>query len=165
MGWVAGIVMASVVAFAPSARGQEASGYEPLALPDEWREFREKDDTVEKVEYIYRDRSDGLLRIKRVAVAEGETVETVADRETSGSLRFLPDYAFVKKEGFGGGNHTGMLVEFTYTRARKPAMARHYYLKGDATTVWVLQFTGKPDILKPLRNVTDHMARAFKLKG
>jgi hypothetical protein len=157
--WLAAIVLA---AGAAGARGQEAAGYEPLRLPQGWSEFREKDGDVERVEYIYQDRLDGLLRVKRVSLASGETPETVAARDTDGPLRFLPDYDFLKREAFGGGNHAGVLVEYNFVHRGKPAMGRSYYLKGTGPTVWVLQFTGKRDVLRPMRNVTDHMARDFR---
>jgi hypothetical protein len=162
---VAAVVLAATLSLSMPTRAQEASGYEPLTLPSEWREFREKNGDVEKVEYIFRDRADALLRIKRVTLGANETIETVAEREMNGSLRYFPDYLFGKKEAFGGGNHAGFFVEFDYTRAKKPYLGRNYYLKGANSTVWVLQFSGNRTILKQNRNVTDQMARGFKEKG
>jgi hypothetical protein len=161
---VAAVVLAATLSVSMPTRAQEASGYEPLTLPSEWKEFREKNGDVEKVEYIYRDRSDGLLRIKRVTLAADDSIDTVADRELNGSLRYFPDYLFGKKEAFGGGNHAGFFVEFNYTRAKKSFMGRNYYLKGANSTVWVLQFSGNREVLRQMRNVTDQMARGFKEK-
>jgi hypothetical protein len=160
---MAGVLLAiAVVAGSTRAFGQEATGYEPLSLPSDWKEFREKVDGVERVEYIYGDRAIGLLRIKHLDVSASDSVEAVVERELNGPIRFLPDYAFLKKEPFGGGNHAGVMVEFNFTKAKKPALARYYYLKANDTTVWVLQFTGARASLKPIRNVTDQMARGFK---
>jgi hypothetical protein len=160
--WLAAVVLAVGAA---GANGQDAAGYEPLRLPQGWREFRQKEGEVERVEYIYQDRLDGLLRIKSVTLAVGETLEAVATRDVDGPLRFLPGYESLKREGFGGGNHAGVLVEFNFLQRGKPALGRNYYLKGGDSTVWVLQFTGRRDILRPMRNVTDHIARDFKEKG
>jgi hypothetical protein len=148
---------------ASGARAQEGDGYEPLTLPGGWEKVEYADGAnIGRVEYVYNDRSEGLLKVKRTRVTAGEGPEQIAEREHEQTLRFLPGYQRGRTEPFAGGNHTGIMTQFDFTRAGKPMLGRHYYLKGDDSTVWVLQFTGDRTILGKVRNMTDQIARSFK---
>ena len=160
----AGALVFAVIFFsAAPARGQEGDGYELRQLPDGGERIDYTDGaTIGRVEYIYRDRSEGLLKVRRFRVAPGEGPEKVAERELDQSLRFLPGFVRGRTEPFSGGNHAGILTQFDFTRGGKPMLGRHYYLRGDDSTVWVLQFTGDRTTLGHIRNMTDQMARNFK---
>lgn len=56
------------------------------------------------------------------------------------------------------------MVQFDFTRGGKPMLGRYYYLADRDGTVWVLQFTGDRTLLGQSRNVTDQMARSFRLQ-
>ena len=136
-----------------------------IDLPSGWEAHTYRDGaTIERKEYVYGDRSDALMKVKRLRVSPGEAVEAVAEREADSSLRFQPGFVPGRSEQFGGGGHQGVLVQFDFTRAGKPMIGRYYYLRGDESTVWVLQFTGARDVLGRIRNVTDQMARSFQAR-
>ena len=152
-----------VLCASTAASVQESDGYEALKLPAEWERVEYKDGaTIGRVEYVYNDRSEALLKIKRTRAASGEGPQEIAERDLERTLRFLPGYVRGRTEPFGGGNHAGLLTQFDFSRGGKPMLGRHYYLKGDDSTVWVLQFTGDRTILGRIRNVTDQIARGFK---
>jgi hypothetical protein len=160
---LAACAVAFVLCTAVAAGVQEADGYEPLSLPAGWERVEYKDGaTIGRVEYIYNDRSEALLKIKRTRPAPGEGPKEIADRDLDKTLRFLPGYLRGRTEPFGGGNYPGLFTQFDFSRGGKPMLGRHYYLKSDDSTVWVLQFTGDRTILGHLRNVTDQIARGFK---
>lgn len=162
---IASLVLAVLLGVPVATGAQEASGYEPLVLPDGWDKLDYKDsEGIGRVEYIYNDRADALLKIKKVAVQAGETPGIVAERDLEKTLRFLPNYVRGKSEAFTGGNQAGVFAQFDFTRSGKPMLGRNYYVKGDGTTVWVLQFTGARKTLGPMRNMTDQIARAFKVQ-
>ncbi|HQR37671.1 MAG TPA: hypothetical protein PLF26_04650 [Blastocatellia bacterium] len=118
---------------------------------------------VERVEYIYGDRSAGLLKVKRVRLDSGETLDAYVDRDTAVTLRFLPGFVQGRQERFAGGAMAGMLVQFDFTKGGKPMLGRYYYLAGaDNSSIWVLQFTGDRSVLGQARNITDQMARSFR---
>lgn len=85
---------------------------------------------VERVEYIYGDRSAGLLKVKRVRLDSGETLDAYVDRDTAVTLRFLPGFVQGRQERFAGGAMAGMLVQFDFTKGGKPMLGRYYYLAG-----------------------------------
>ena len=136
-----------------------------IDLPAGWEMHSYRDGaTIERKEYVYGDRSDALMKVKRLRVSPGEAVDAVAERESDQTLRFQPGFVPSRSEQFGGGSHRGVLVQFDFTRAGKPMLGRYYYLRADESTVWVLQFTGDRDVLGRIRNVTDQMARSFQAR-
>jgi hypothetical protein len=158
---LAALALATVLAAGVPAHGQVE--YEPLTLPTGWEKIEYRDGAaIDRVEYIYHDRSQALLKIKRVRTTPPEGPREVAEKDLEQTLRFLPGYVRGRTEEFGGGNHQGIFAQFDFTRGGKPMLGRHYYLRGDDSTVWVLQFTGDRTALGQIRNVTDQMARAFR---
>lgn len=142
-----------------------AEGEYTLVLPADWQKIEFKDGAgVLRVEYIFRDRSDALLKIKRVRVMEGETAAQVADRDLDQVLRFAPGFVRGKTEALGGSALMGVLAQYEFTRGGRPMLGRNYYLNGPEGNVWVLQFTGDRATLSELRAVTDRMAREFRQK-
>jgi hypothetical protein len=146
------------------ARAQEERSYD-FTLPTGWEQTSFVDGAqIKRVEYIYGgDRSRALLKVKRHRVARGDTTATVIDREVQ-NLRFLPGYSATRSEPLGGGTYTGTMTQFDFTRGGRQLMGRYYFLAGDDSTVWELQFTGDRTLLGSLRNATDQIARSFKEK-
>lgn len=147
------------------ARAQTPDDY-VLNLPTGWEQTGYTDGAkVERIEYIYGDRSAGLLKVKRVRLDAGDTLDSYVDRDTSVTLRFLPGFVPGRQERFAGGAMAGSLVQFDFTKGGKPMLGRYYYLAGaDPGTVWILQFTGDRNSLGQIRNLTDQMARSFHAK-
>jgi len=128
-----------------------------------WRLIDEPDELHQHTEFIYGDRMDGYLRIRKEILEEGLSVDEFARRDQEQKVRFLPGYVDGKDEKFVG-RLEGMTVAYEYTQAGKPMAGRTYYLQASSNTVYVLRFTGLRDKLSRIRNQTDQIARAFKLK-
>jgi hypothetical protein len=128
-----------------------------------WRLVDEPDEAHQHAEFIYGDRNDGYLRIRKEALEEGLTVREFARRDQEQKVRFLPAYVDGKEDPFTG-RMSGVTISYEYTQAGKPMAGRTYYLQADDRTVYALRFTGMRDKLSRIRNQTDQIARAFKLK-
>ena len=126
-----------------------------------WHLIGEPDDIHQHAEFVYGDRTEGYLRIRKEALEEGVKVDEFARRDQN--PRFLPGYIDGKSEDFTG-RLSGKTVSYEYTQAGKPMAGRTYYLQADSHTVYVLRFTGMRDKLARIRNQTDLIARSFKLK-
>lgn len=168
------ILITGALIFAlPTLQAQEGEGAQKytnerleytLDLPHaKWRALTRPDSTHNYIEFIYGDRSDGLLRIRKEVVDAGTTASDLARRDHDGKLRFQPGYVEGKEEKFTG-RINGVASSYEYTGAGKAMLGRIYYLQADNRTIYVLHFTGARSILSLLRNQTDLMARSFQLK-
>lgn len=128
-----------------------------------WRLVDEPDDIHQHAEFVYGDRNDGYLRIRKETLDEGLTVKEFARRDQDQKERFRPGYVDGKEEQFAG-RLTGVTMSFEYSAAGKPMAGRSYYLQGDSGNVYVLRFTGMRDKLMRIRNQTDLIARSLRLK-
>lgn len=128
-----------------------------------WRLVDEPDEIHQHAEFVYGDRNDGYLRIRKEALDEGLNVEEFARRDQDQKVRFLPGYVDGKKENFAG-RLTGVTISYEFTQAGKPMAGRTYYLQGNSNSVYVLRFTGMRDKLLRIRNQTDLIARSLRLK-
>ena len=130
-----------------------------------WRLVDEPDDIHQHTEFVYNDRVDGYLRIRRETLDEGLTIKEYAVRDQEQRVRlFLPGYVDGKTEDRFVGRLTGVTISYEYTQAGKPMAGRTYYLQADSRTVYVLRFTGMRDKLARIRNQTDLIARSLRLK-
>jgi len=128
-----------------------------------WRLVDEPDDVHQHAEFVYGDRNDGYLRIRKEALEEGLTIKEFAHRDQDQKERFRPGYVDGKEEPFSG-RLSGVTMSYEFTQAGKPMAGRSYYLQGDSGTVYVLRFTGMRDKLLRIRNQTDLIARSLRLK-
>lgn len=128
-----------------------------------WKLVDEPDDVHQHAEFVYNDRNDGYLRIRKETLDEGLTVREFARRDQEQKVRFLPAYVDGKEENFVG-RMSGVTISYEFTTAGKPMAGRTYYLQADDRTVYVLRYTGMRDKLARIRNQTDQTARTFKLK-
>jgi len=129
-----------------------------------WRLLDEPDDIHQHAEFIYGDRSDGYLRIRKEVLDEGMTVREFGLRDQDQKVRFLPGYVDGKMDDPFVGRLKGVTISYEYTQAGKPMAGRTYYLQADSHTVYALRFTGARDKLARIRNQTDQIARSFRLK-
>ncbi|HEV7799055.1 MAG TPA: hypothetical protein VGO73_12895 [Pyrinomonadaceae bacterium] len=128
-----------------------------------WRAISEPDAAHEHAEFVYGDRLDGYLQIRKEVVDAGTTPSDLARRDMEQKLRFLPGFIEGKEEKFSG-RLNGVTVSYEFIKTAKPMMGRIYYLQADNRTIYALRFTGLRDKLARIRNQTDFIARSFKLK-
>src|SRR5262245_34773393 len=128
-----------------------------------WKSILEPDASHEHPEFVYGDRLDGYLTIRKEVVDAGTTAGELARRDQDLRLRFLPGFVEGKQEPFNG-RLDGVTMSYEFVRTGKPMMSRTYYLQADNRTIYALRFTGLRDKLSRIRNQTDLIARTFKLK-
>jgi hypothetical protein len=135
-----------------------------LELPSErWRVIQEPDSQHEHAEFIYGDRNDGFLRIRKEVVEAGTTASDLSRRDQDQKLRFQTGYIEGKEEKFAG-RLNGVTFGYEYTSGGKAMAGRIYYVQPDNRTVYTLRFTALRDRLLQIRNQTDSIARSFRLK-
>ena len=135
-----------------------------LELPSPtWRVTARPDSEHQHAEFVYGDRSDGYLRVRKEVVDANAKPADLSRRDHDQKFRFQPGYAEGKLENFPG-RMSGVTSSYEYTAGGKPMVGRVYYLQSDNRTIYVLHFTGARDKLLRIRNQTDAMARSFRLK-
>jgi hypothetical protein len=166
-----GLFIVAVIGFSAgrSASAQQHSYTSPkvgytLDFPSPtWRLTDEPDELHQHTEFVYGDRVDGYLRIRKETMDEGLTLQEFAHRDQDQKNRFLPGYVDGKDESFTG-RLSGITSAYEFTERGKPMAGRTYYLQGDGRTVYVLRFTGLRDKILRIRNQTDQIARSLRLK-
>ena len=128
-----------------------------------WRNILEPDATHQHPEFVFGDRLDGYLTIRKETVETGTTPADFAQRDSDLTLRFLPGFVQGKQDPFKG-RLDGVTLSYEFVRTGKPMLGRTYYLQADSRTNYVIRFTGLRDKLNRIRNQTDLLARTFKTK-
>jgi hypothetical protein len=128
-----------------------------------WKVIAEPGETSQHTEFVYGDRLDGFLQIRREVVDAGMTPGELAQRDQDLTLRFLPGFIQGKQDPFNG-RMEGVTMSYEFVKTGKPMLGRIYYLKGDNRTIYTLRFSGLKDKLARIRNQTDLIARSFKTK-
>ena len=135
-----------------------------LELPSEtWRATSRPDTIHQHTEFVFGDRNDGHLVIRKEIVDAGTNPSDLAHRDQDVKLRYLPGFVGGKEERFSG-RLSGVTSSYEYTSGGKPMVGRIYYLQADNRTVYTLHFRGARDKLLRIRNQTDSIARSFRLK-
>jgi hypothetical protein len=160
--------LAAIFAAASAVQAQvtfsSANADYTLELPSaRWKVTQEPDSLHEHAEFIYGDRNDGYLKIRKEVVDAGATAADIARRDQDQKLRFQTGFVEGKQEKFAG-RMSGVTLGYEYTSGGKAMAGRVYYLQADNRTVYVLRFTGLRDKLLLIRNQTDGIARSFRLK-
>jgi hypothetical protein len=160
------LVLAGLIApvtFAQQLYSHEKVDY-TFELPSAtWKSILEPDAAHEHPEFVFGDRLDGFLQIRKEVVEAGTTPSEVARRDQDLKLRFLPGFVEGKEEKFDG-RLDGVTMSYEFVRTGKPMLGRTYYLQADNRTIYALRFTGLRDKLSRIRNQTDLIARTFKTK-
>lgn len=128
-----------------------------------WKSIVDPDAAHEHPEFVYGDRLDGYLTIRKEIVDPGTTPGELATRDQDLKLRYLPGFVEGKQEPFNG-RLDGITMSYEFVRTGKPMLGRTYYLQVDNRTIYALRFTGLKDKLARIRNQTDLIARSFKIK-
>ena len=157
------IVAASSVASAQHPFTNDNIEY-VLELPStQWRVISEPDAAHEHAEFVYGDRLEGHLQVRKEIVEAGTKPSDLARRDLDQKLRFFPGFVEGKEETFTG-RLSGITISYEFVKTGKPMMGRVYYLQADNRTIYALRFTGLKDKLARIRNQTDLIARSFRLK-
>lgn len=161
------LTIALIFLCAVSALGQkqfsDAKVSYTFMYPDtDWKMSVKPSDVSPNPEFVYQYKRQGHLEVRKLKV-EQDTLfgEMIKQEETS--LQFLPGYVAGRESNFRGAL-TGRVFNFEFIRSGRNMSGRYYYLKADATTVYVLRFTGLKDNMRSIRPQTDAIARTFKLK-
>jgi hypothetical protein len=137
------------------------SGY-AFDIPDsKWKMTVKPTATSQNVEYVYIDRNDGHLEIRKLTVGKEALLPDIIRTEEQ-KLQFLPGFVAGKTETFRG-RMPGSIFNFEFVRAGRPMSGRFYFLRADPNTVYVLRFTGFTDKLRSIENQTDSISRTFQL--
>ena len=165
---IAFLVLLFAVGSFSLAAGQEtytsSNGEYTLELPSTtWRVISEPDAAHEHAEFVYGDRLDGYLQVRKEIVDAGTTPSELAHRDRDQKLRYLPGFVEGKEESFSG-RLSGVTVSYEFVKTGKPMMGRIYYLQADNRTIYALRFTGLREKLARIRNQTDFIARSFRVK-
>ncbi|HLM57958.1 MAG TPA: hypothetical protein VK422_17770 [Pyrinomonadaceae bacterium] len=163
---LAALLCAGAVASAQDASEPytKESEHFSVELPSgRWKSVTRPDGAHHHTEFIYGERSDGYLRIRREVVEAGTKLADVARRDEDVKLRFMPGFVGGKQNTFAG-RLNGIVSTYEYTQAGKNMSGRVYYLQADSRTVYALHFTGLRDRLQYIQNQTDAIARSFKTK-
>ena len=157
------LVLLVSVSAAVAQNGHEfldPTGQYRLTLVGDWRAVSYNDAVGrQKTEFVYRDRSEGLLKISRESLtgALGDMVH----REEENLKIYRSGFEGSSSEPCGGGPLSGVRLSFFSTDGNRKMANTFYYLQ-DKNAAWVLRFTGKRGSLDAIRNITDQIARSFK---
>jgi hypothetical protein len=157
-------ILVSVCSLAASGQTgrdfEDPAGRFKLALIGDWKPVTYSDAVGrQKTEFVYRDRSEGLLKISRESLS-GQLADMVR-REEENLRIYRAGFERSASEAFGGGALTGMRLSFFSTDGGRQNANTYYFLQ-DKDAVYVLRFTGKRGSLDTNRNITDQVARSFK---
>jgi hypothetical protein len=158
---IAGLFMA-VAAFAQTSFSDANVNY-TFDLPTaSWKMTVKPSQLSPNVEYVYVDKSDGHLEIRKITIKKGDMLSDTIESEEQ-RLQFQPGYVRGKEEAFEG-KLKGKIFNYEFIRSGRNMSGRIYLLKADDTTVYALRFTGERDKLRTIRNETDSIARTFAIK-
>ena len=160
-------LMAAVLAVSP-AFGQDQTFSDPhvdytFSLPDaKWRMTVKPSATNSNVEYVYGDRNEGHLDVRRITIPADTILTDLIHDDEEQKLMFRPGFVAGRDETFVG-RLRGSIYNFEYVAAGRPMAGRFYFLRADPTTVYVLRFSGRKDSMRSIRNQTDSIARTFNI--
>jgi hypothetical protein len=129
-----------------------------------WKIVSRPDGLQQQAEFIFGDRLDGYLQVRKEMVDADVTPTELASRYREEKLRFKPGYVDGKEDRFAG-RLSGITVSYEFTQSGKAMVGRIYYLQSDKRTIYVLLFTGLRESLARIRNQTDLIARSLTVKG
>ncbi|MEJ7624048.1 MAG: hypothetical protein WKF34_08630 [Pyrinomonadaceae bacterium] len=153
----------SAVAFGQDTMFSDSNVAYSFGLPDtKWKMTNKPSATSPNVEYVYTDRLDGHLEVRKLSVARNAMLADAVQTEQE-KLQFKMGFVAGKEENFQG-RFRGSVYNFEYVNAGRPMSGRYYYLRPNETTIYVLRFSGSKDSLRSIRSQTDSIARTFDVK-
>ena len=147
---------------------EDPEGKYTITLPTGWIGIVNKDGLGRAdINIVFKVRENGALKIRRADDVDPkmELIDYGA-KDESERVRFNPGYDKISMEKFViNAARNGALLAYDYkTISGQPFTGRTYYLRTDDKTIYILQFTGRKNILGTLRSHTDAIARSFKAK-
>ena len=135
-----------------------------FAIPDaKWKMTAKPSATSPNVEYVYGDRSEGHLEVRKLTVPKDTILTDLIHNGEEQKLAFRPGFVAGKEENFAG-HLRGAAYNFEFVASGRSMAGRFYFLKANDTTYYVLRFSGSKDSLRLIRNQTDSIARTFAVK-
>jgi hypothetical protein len=160
---IALIALFSYAGFAQDQMFTDPAVEYSFTVPDTgWKTSVRPSSTNPNVEYVYGDRRDGHLVVRKRTVSQNAIMADVIQDEAQ-SFGFKRGYVAGKEENFTG-KLKGSAFNYEYVDVGRPMAGRVYFLRANPTTVYVLHFTGPKDGLRSLRSQTDQIARTFGVK-
>jgi hypothetical protein len=87
-----------------------------ISLPSPlWHLVGEPDEIHQHTEFIYGDRNDGFLRVRKETLPDGTTIKEFARQDLDPKERFLPGYIGGGKEEAFAGRLSGDTISFEHT--------------------------------------------------
>lgn len=157
----------TAAAFAQTEVFEDPDGKYTLNLPTGWLGVVNTDGLGRNdVNIVFKVRENGALKIRVAEIAPDVEPMAYAAKDEQERVRFAPSYDKISMEKFLlGGSRIGALLSYDYKNAAGQLFTgRVYYVRVDEKTIYVLQFTGRRNILGTLRSHTDQIARSLKLK-
>lgn len=152
-----------------SAAGAKTRTYEDergdytLDLPSSsWRVVQLDGITHPRTEFVNGERSAVLLRIRKVYTHPSPS--DLMARHESGESLFLKGYMIGKDRLFEG-RLSGTKYSYEYVKGGIPMAGRIYYLQGDDSFIYRLQFTGPLNRMWELREQMDSIAESFRTEN
>lgn len=134
-----------------------------FALPDaKWKMTAKPSATSPNVEYVFGDRFDGHLEVRKLVVPK-DAILTDVIRDEEQKLRFRQGFVAGREENFSG-RLRGSIFNFEYVAGGRNMSGRFYFMRANDTTVYILRFSGQQDSLRSIRHQTDSIARTFAVK-
>ena len=136
--------------------------YTFLLPGNDWKMTVKPSTMSPNVEYVYKDRREGHLQIRKIKVKPGKSISSVI-RDEEQKLQFRKGFVAGKEERFSGAL-IGKVFNYEFVGRGRNMSGRSYFLKFSNTVVYQIRFTGLKNNLRLIRNQTDSIARTFKKK-
>ena len=125
--------MCAVALLAAAAFSQEEVFSNPnveytFTLPNEkWKMTVSPSATSPNVEYVYGDRVDGHLEVRKLTVAKNTILTDVIHGDEEQKLQFKPGFVAGREERFSG-RFSGTIYNFEYVASGRSMSGRYYFL-------------------------------------
>lgn len=155
------LTLTSPICMAQVRVRDEVDGFELMLPSSAWIAMSLPSTIYTHTDFVYGKTSTVRLRIRRT-LNDVDTPSAIARRDRQMRLRFLPGFISDGTESFVG-KLDGVRVRYEYIRGGKLVSVETYYLQSSASVIYVLRFSGPPELLERIRNQTDFIARSFRL--
>jgi len=159
--------LVGAVTTAPRISAQSGTQYDDpvnkfkILMIGDWRAVSYSDAVGRpKTDFVYRDRSEGLLKITHENLGTRSLPEFLQDEEDAMRMSHAA-FEMGGIEDCAAGDLHGSRMSYFYKLGTQGIAVTNYFLK-DGDKLWELRFTGKRGVVDQIRNITDQMARSFR---
>jgi hypothetical protein len=158
----AAVCIAAGQAFAQTSTFSDPNVDYSFDLPDaRWKMVVKPSATSPNVRYVFGDRTEGLLDVRKLTVAKDAIMSDVIRKEEAGQ-QFNSGYVAGREENFTG-RLRGSIFNFEYVTNGRNMSGRFYFLRANDSTIYLLKFSGQKDTLRSIQGQTDSIARTFSV--